>query len=190
MVRLTNQQKLLLCQYHAKHPSLSQARLAQYAKTEFALDKELSQAAISKILKKRSEYEKMSEQELQSKRPRTAAFPLLEEALVMWIVQCQFRRVAISCDIIKVKARKFAKDLGIDDDQIEFSNGWLFKFQQRHKLRSFKLHGEGGSVDLSALEAALPDLKREIAKYSPEDVYNMDETGKMVYETTTITPKT
>ena len=177
MVRLTNEQKLALCLYHAKHPSFSQARIAQYAKSEFSMDKELSQAAISKILKKRSDYENMTEQELKSKRPRSSAFPVLEEALVMWILQCQYRRVALSSELIKVKARKFAKDLGIDEDQCDFSNGWLFRFQQRHKLRSFKLHGESGSANMAALEAALPDLQKAIAEYSPDDVYNMDETG-------------
>ena len=182
MVRLTNQQKLALCRHHATQNSLSQARLSSWAKTEFSLDKELSQAAISKILAKRSDYENMSEQELQSKRPRAGAFPVLEEALVMWILQCQYRRVALSSELIKIKARTFAKDLAIDEDHMEFSNGWLFRFQKRHRLHSFKLHGEGGSVHLAALEEALPDLKTAIAVYSRDDVYNMDETGMSACE--------
>lgn len=179
-VRLTNEQKRAICQYNSKHPSVSQSRLAQWAKSEFALEKPLSQAAISKIISKRSCYEQMNDHELQAKRPRTVTSSVLEEALITWILQWQYRRVALSSEIIKAKGKKLAEKLGIDEGSLDFSTEWLQKFQQRHKIRSFKLHGEGGSVDTEALEELLPELKAKIAEYSREDVYNMDETGNCV----------
>ena len=66
----------------------------------------------------------------------------------------------------------------VSEENIRFLNGWLHKFQQRHKLRAVRIHGESGSADMGALEEGLPHLKAVVAGYTPRDVYNMDETGR------------
>jgi len=37
--------------------------------------------------------------------------------------------------------------------------------------------GESGAVNMHLLKAAFPSLQIAIAQFSPEDVFNMDETG-------------
>lgn len=115
---------------------------------------------------------------ISAKRPRTVQHPAVEEAVAFWVLQCQHRGVALTGDLIRAKAQTFAGSMGVSEENIRFSNGWLHKFQQRHKLRAVRIHGESGSADMGALEEGLPHLKAVVAGYTPRDVYNMDETGR------------
>ena len=179
-VRLTNEQRLQICRHRAALPKMSQSELVKWATKEFNLAKGISQAAISNILKKQAELENMAPTSLEAKRPRLAQHPDLEEALATWVLQCQSRNVAVNGLLIKAKAEAFAARLNITADSAKFSNGWLQHFQERHKLRSFRIHGESGSADIEAIELALPDLQELIMTYDRRDVYNMDETGKFL----------
>ena len=49
------------------------------------------------------------------KRLRTVQFPQLEEALRLWVLQCEAKRIAISGALIQEKARKFANKLLIPE---------------------------------------------------------------------------
>ena len=53
------------------------------------------------------------------------------------------------------KAKQFGKKLGIIDEQITFSNGWLQKFKNRHQIKKYKLHGEAASVDERAIKNSI-----------------------------------
>lgn len=176
--RLTNNQRLSICQHQTQHPMLKQKDLQAWVKHKFG--QEVSVVTISNILKRNQELEGMSAADLDAKRPRVATNPQLEEALALWILQCQNRNVALTSHLIKVKGQSFADRLGIQN-HIEFSNGWLHKFQQRHTLKSFKSHGESGSADLQALEHAMPQLQNVIAGYDLANIYNMDETGTVCF---------
>uniref|UniRef100_A0AAV1VI55 HTH CENPB-type domain-containing protein n=1 Tax=Peronospora matthiolae TaxID=2874970 RepID=A0AAV1VI55_9STRA len=68
--------------------------------------------------------------------------------------------------------------MDIPDGSIKFSYGWLYKFQQRQKIRAIRNHGESGSAVVAGLEAALPELQAAVTKFAPRDACNMDETGK------------
>ncbi|BBM97559.1 hypothetical protein Mp_1g06570 [Marchantia polymorpha subsp. ruderalis] len=187
--RFTYEQRLQICKYKEANILLSHAEVAAWTKGKFGLTTAPSQVIISKILKKKHDYELMDEYELHAKRPRRVNFPDLEEALSLWVLQCQHRNVFITYDLIKAQGQRFAKILKILEDIIKFSNGWLYKFLFRNKLKSFKIHGEAGSVDDDAIEAAMPALRARIAAFNPEDVYNMDETGlfySMVPDTTIV----
>uniref|UniRef100_A0AAV1TDU0 HTH CENPB-type domain-containing protein n=1 Tax=Peronospora matthiolae TaxID=2874970 RepID=A0AAV1TDU0_9STRA len=176
-IRLTNLQKLRICKHQDANPRITQTALAAWTKDAFDLQKALSQAAISKIIKKRKELEAMETTDLSAKRPRTVQHPAVDEAVAFWVLQCQHRGVALTGDLIRAKAQTFAGSMGVSEENISFSHGWLHKFQQRHKLRAVRIHGESGSADMGALEEALPHLKAVVAGYAPRDVYNMDETG-------------
>uniref|UniRef100_A0AAV1ULE3 HTH CENPB-type domain-containing protein n=1 Tax=Peronospora matthiolae TaxID=2874970 RepID=A0AAV1ULE3_9STRA len=177
-LRLTNDQKLRIVKHKEDHPSLTQTELGYWTKEAFGLPKPMTQASISKIISKRKRLEAMSPSELSAKRPRSLQHSVFEEAVALWILQCQHRGVALTGDLIRAKTASFATSMDIPDGSIKFAHGWLYKFQQRHKLRAVRIHGESGSVDVSGLEAALPELQSAVAKFAPRDVYNMDETGK------------
>lgn len=58
------------------------------------------------------------------------------------------------------------------------SNGWLEKWKKRHSICYRSVQGEAGKVDKDKLgEWQESVLKSEIARFSPEDVYNADEYG-------------
>ena len=82
----------------------------------------------------------------------------------------------ISYDLIKLKAIDFATKMEVDNPP-KFSNGWMQKFLKRHGFKKYNVHGESGAVNLQMLQAAIPSLQIQISQFSPQNVYNMDETG-------------
>jgi hypothetical protein len=81
-------------------------------------------------------------------------------------------------DLIILKAKRMLELSGVkNEDFPSFSNGWLEKFQKRHGFKSFKSYGESGSVNLDVVSTARNVLKEVTSRYSPKDIFNMDETG-------------
>ncbi|UYV69592.1 hypothetical protein LAZ67_6004037 [Cordylochernes scorpioides] len=110
------------------------------------------------------------------KRDRGGEFPDIEEALFRWIRQANAMKLAINGNILKEKAILLALKVG--QDNFETSNGWLEKFKARRNIAFKRLHGEAGSVDANSVATwkgeIIPSL---LAKYSPQDIFNADETG-------------
>ena len=100
----------------------------------------------------------------------------LEQSLVKWIHVVREKKVALTGPMVQEKAIEFATLSGEKD--FTASNGWLYRFQKRENLTFQNVVGEGGDVNLSVVEnwteTVLPSLLKD---YSPEDVYNADETG-------------
>ena len=86
-------------------------------------------------------------------------------------------RAILSDAILIEKAKLLANGLGIPEDGLQFSSGWLQGFKKRNGIRQQKLQGEAGSADLTAILEALPVLREKCANYPLERIYNMDETG-------------
>ncbi|UYV73092.1 TIGD4 [Cordylochernes scorpioides] len=76
--------------------------------------------------------------------------------------------------------KKKGYTLGLENgqDNFEASNGRLEKFKARRNIAFKQLHGEAGSVDANSVATwkggIIPSL---LAKYSPQDIFNADETG-------------
>lgn len=64
-------------------------------------------------------------------------------------------------------------------NEFRASNGWFNRFKTRHRVKNIQLHGEAASADIGAIE----DFKSEFldiikdGNYTPQQVYNMDETA-------------
>ena len=67
--------------------------------------------------------------------------------------------------------------LNINEDQIKFTNGWLWRFKQRNGLKKVKFSGEANSAPIETLPEERVRLRALLAKYNKEDIYNADETG-------------
>ncbi|UYV75218.1 TIGD4 [Cordylochernes scorpioides] len=110
------------------------------------------------------------------KRDHDREFPEIEEALFRWIRQANAMKLAINGNILKEKAILLALKMG--QDNFEASNAWLEKFKARRNIAFKRLHGEAGSVDANSVATwkggIIPSL---LAKYSPQDIFNADETG-------------
>ncbi|UYV69811.1 hypothetical protein LAZ67_7000842 [Cordylochernes scorpioides] len=115
------------------------------------------------------------------KRDRDGEFPEIEEALVRWIRQANAMKLTINGNILKEKAILLALKMG--QDNFEASNGWLEKFKARRNIAFKRLHGEAGSADANSVATwkggIIPSL---LAKYSPQDIFNADETGFVMDE--------
>jgi hypothetical protein len=69
-----------------------------------------------------------------------------------------------------------AEQLNIDD--FKASEGWLGKFKQRHSIIFKSVQGEAAQIDHDSLnDWQQKVLRSELARFSPNDVYNVDETG-------------
>lgn len=137
---------------------------------------ELSQSTVATIWKNQKTILQAALEGNLSKKLRKPKFEDLDQAMLSWFNNQRQNNVPISGPIVKAKAEKFANQLGI----IEFkaSEGWLGKFKHRHQITYGKMNGEARDVDMNVtnnwISTVWPNLKM---KYSPEDIFNADETG-------------
>ncbi|CAG8580841.1 5108_t:CDS:2 [Diversispora eburnea] len=96
-------------------------------------------------------------------------FPLLEKALLYWTNQAIAGDMILSDDILQEKGRDFANYFNIEENQINFSRGWVTRFKKRNSIRMYKLHGEADSAPLESLVDECLKLQELISKYNPED---------------------
>ncbi|DBA00057.1 TPA: hypothetical protein N0F65_003723 [Lagenidium giganteum] len=177
---LTNHQRKVICEFYQKSGGvMSQKDLAQWTKHEFGLKKTPAQSTISGILRRKHEFINMSTLELNIKKRRVVQHPMLDNALANWVIQCAHRGVTVQGDMTKEKAKHFAKMLNIpEEEQPEFSNGWLHSFQLRHNFSFRKFNGETNTdskkvIYFSSMEALL----NETTKYELSNIYCMEEVG-------------
>ncbi|GFS16581.1 tigger transposable element-derived protein 6-like [Elysia marginata] len=99
----------------------------------------------------------------------------VESALKIWLEQKNEQNARINAPILKEKAQQLALQMG---HEFEPSDRWLNRFKHRNGLSFKQEHGEKQSTDFIAAETyqtqKLPQLLKE---YSPDDIYNADETG-------------
>ena len=105
-----------------------------------------------------------------------AKYPDLENKLYDWIEVIRKANLPISPTLVIYKAKKIAEEMSYND----FKASWMwFGRLKKRNLQKIVLHGEGGEVDKydPKVLALLQDLYDEIAKYDPQNIYNMDECG-------------
>ncbi|KAF8669472.1 CENP-B ARS binding protein-like protein [Rhizoctonia solani] len=104
--------------------------------------------------------------------------PNLEKALWAWIQDAEHRRVHLTGDLIKAKARRLSIDMGIQPhEMIDFSDGWLARFKHRYGIKERIFHGEAASAPIELIEPSRKILHKQIAQFSLWDVVNVDETA-------------
>ena len=62
--------------------------------------------------------------------------------------------------------------------EFKASNGWLEKFKIRCNIKGMTVSGESGDVREETVQPWKERLPVILAGYSPQDILNMDETGK------------
>ncbi|KAM7302139.1 tigger transposable element-derived protein 6-like [Ixodes scapularis] len=75
------------------------------------------------------------------------------------------------------KRRRSSAQRWVNIHDLNYSMGWFSRFKRRHGISSHRIHGESGSVDTAAVASARKQLAEFLAQYSPDDIYNFDETG-------------
>lgn len=158
-----------LIQEAEKHPYFTQYQLAK--------DFKISQSAVSKILKRKSEIKKSFETVINpnTKRIRGAPFELINEKVYEFFSSARATGHIISGPIIKSKALEIAQFLKIPD--FKASDGWLDKFKNRYGLVYKSLRGEANSVDQKTEAAWIEHIRILLQGMDPKNVYNCDETA-------------
>jgi hypothetical protein len=103
-------------------------------------------------------------------------YPQMELAFKCWFLE-QHDKVNLNGDMLHAKAARFLQELHLDAPKMAFSQGWLEKFKDRHKIKSFRRFGESGTLDMEAVGTTLPNIRAVVDAYTKKDVFNMDETG-------------
>jgi Tc5 transposase DNA-binding domain/Fission yeast centromere protein N-terminal domain len=166
-----------ICLYANQYKNATHEQITAYFNQKYQWS--LHRSTVTKILSKRQTYLAIEEYNISGKifRFRKVKFPQLNEALSIYISQVISKGLFITDLIIKEKARSFAKILGISETDIKFSNGWLDRFKAHNNLRKHYIHGEAKSAPIESLPHERKYLKHKLRKYSPDDIFNADETG-------------
>src|SRR6266540_4105101 len=109
------------------------------------------------------------------KHEKKVLFPLIEEALTIWIENALQTNLVLTDDILSTKAFEFA--FLLKEDKFKESNGWVDGFKKRHNLKQYNIYGEAVSALLENLSTMQEDLCQTLKDYNPKDIFNYDEMG-------------
>ncbi|KAL4103217.1 hypothetical protein QTP88_010050 [Uroleucon formosanum] len=145
-------------------------------KNEIAKQFNIPPSTLSTILKNKDDIlQKYETNKGSMKRMKICEYPDIEVSLLNWFIQCRDLNIPINGPILKEKAEFFATKLG--HKQFKASQGWLSNWKIRNNVVFRKICGENASVDQSICSDWLVKYLPIINQYSPDDVYNVDETG-------------
>lgn len=166
---LTAAQKKEICLKKISTPTLKQK--------ELAIEYDVSEGMISDILKTKDRWLAIDPNSYQAglRREKKLPFIAIEEALALWVEHALEAGLNLSDDILLTKALEFA--FLCNEEKFKGSDGWITNFKKRHNLRQYNMHGEAASAPLQDLDAMRENLQQKLKNYSPEDIFNCDETG-------------
>lgn len=110
-------------------------------------------------------------------------YPLMEEALFIWILQQREANIMVPAEILRAKAdslfREFQKHGCYSDHSFLASSGWTRRFKERHGLRMATAAGEKASADLEAYAKFKPVLMQKILEMGIDgsQLFNADESA-------------
>jgi len=138
----------------------------------------VSQVNISRWLKEQEKMEShISEGGINptTRRTRSVKHPELEAALTLWVQQREAKLLTIKGGLIIEKAERIAKALNVKG--LQFSDGWLTAFKERHMLQDRRRYGEAGSVKVADADAERKRMQSLLGGQNPEFLFNCDETS-------------
>ena len=171
-ITLSVDKKKAICHYKQNNPSASLKTLINYFSQEWGIKIGLS--TMSEVLGNSKKWLSV-DGNADLAHLKTCKQPKLEEALYLWFLQMQHKKVVVSNEMLVEKARKFGAALKIENFQ--YSNGWIIKFKQRHKISMKKIHGEAGASNVNDIDEGRQDLVESLSGYNLDNLYNMDETA-------------
>jgi hypothetical protein len=169
--------RIEICKFKNANPRMKQQDIADHFSKKWKRD--VPRTTLVGILKKSKDILAREKHIINDKvkRARKATHEGLEKALFEWFTAIRANNARINDNMLCEKAKVLAEALELVD--FKGSNGWLHKFKQRHNIQSYCMHGEAGSADeqgVNIARVAVPQIIEE-GGYSPDDVYNCDESG-------------
>ncbi len=92
------------------------------------------------------------------------------------------RKLFLSSNLIIERVEKIQElaDKKIPENKrfkMNFSNGWLYKFQKRHNFKCYRSFGEDNDADETEISNRLAVIHASLSKYAVSDIWNADEFG-------------
>ena len=163
------QTKLDILKYCEANPHHPQTWVAKH----FGVDRNV----ILRVIKNKDAIYSQQNCEPSIKRFKSAYFPELENALIIWIKQVRSVNIPIDGPTLTQKALEFAEKLKLGA-AFSASPGWLSNFKRRNSLSFKSIQGEAGAVNPEQtkdwIENQLPQL---LQTYNSKDIFNIDECG-------------
>uniref|UniRef100_H3BCF5 HTH CENPB-type domain-containing protein n=1 Tax=Latimeria chalumnae TaxID=7897 RepID=H3BCF5_LATCH len=144
-------QKQQICQHKKAHLHLSLAEMRNWAKTTLQI--EVGTTTMHDILKNSEKWLAVTANSVDTIKSRHCKHPEMEDALFMWFTEVRGHGATVSAEF-RERGICFIVS-GVQD--FAYFKGWLANFKSRWGISHHRLHGE--------------------ADYSPDDIYNFDETG-------------
>ncbi|XP_067684471.1 tigger transposable element-derived protein 4-like [Haliotis asinina] len=149
------------------------------SKTVIAAEFKIPKSTLSTILKdKEAIISKLQSAEYGSsrKRIRVSNFEDVEKALFEWFKSVRSENIPLSGPILLAKADEFSVKHGHTD--FKAYQSWLERFKKRRGICSAMTHIESSSVDSKSVDDWLTSqLPMLLKNYSPENLFNADESG-------------
>ncbi len=175
---ISNDMKKEICEYMMSNNNVKHGDVALFFNTKYK-ELNIDRITITKIWQSHEKWLAVlsTSQTSQMCRNRSVQFPELDKALQIWTSQAVAAGLPLTDMTLQQKGLELAKMLNINEDQIKFTNGWLWRFKQRNGLKKVKFSGEANSAPIETLPEERVRLRALLAKYNKEDIYNADETG-------------
>ena len=174
---ISNEIKKEICEYIKANNNVKQGEVALFFNTKYN-ELNIDRSTISKIWQKHEKWLAilLTSQTASIFRQRSVQFPELDKALQIWTAQAVTAGLPLTDMILQQKGIEFAQMLNIGENQMKFTNGWVYRFR-RNGLHRVKFSGEANSAPIETLPEERARLRALLAKYDKEDIYNADETG-------------
>uniref|UniRef100_A0A8C4XF96 Tigger transposable element-derived protein 4 n=1 Tax=Erpetoichthys calabaricus TaxID=27687 RepID=A0A8C4XF96_ERPCA len=173
----TGKRKLKMLSIAEKVTVIRAVEKGDKKKVEIAKQFGIPTSTLSTFLKEKEKILKLYSEKScgHQKRMRECEYPVTEQCILKWFVQARDRNIPIDGKLLQAKAEEFAKELG--HSEFKVSNGWLDKFKKRHGIVFNRLCGESAQVPEEDSIHWIQKLPEIVQDYSPDDVFNADETG-------------
>ena len=166
--------------YIDSHPTSSQMNIVQHFRSLETGALVFNQSTLSRKLQERPEMEARANSNpnaLSSKKPRIVTRPDVERALVHWVKDMENKHETVSGPMLQEKRRRFEDQFQVPDDERLTGDSWVQSFCRAYNIREIRRHGEAASVDQDAVEAERLRCRQLVAKFAPQDRFNVDETA-------------
>lgn len=124
------------------------------------------------------------------KSRRTKRSSVLENRILVFIRLPREKKMPVTEFVIRTtglqERLKLLENAGssLSASEISFLEGfkgsrnWIHRFVKYNGLKSVRLHGQGGSVDVKACKFHMEEIRPELRMYPAANIFNCDETDK------------
>ena len=102
----------------------------------------------------------------------------LKKKILDWFRKARSKNIPVTEPMLQEKARQIAEALDLSQEDFKASNGWLDRFKNRNGIKAKCISGEAGGVSEDTVESWRERLPEILQGWSPENIWNMDETGQ------------